>query len=146
MQALRRIGWVGFAAAASVLVAGLLLAVGSAIAAGDWLLARQPWIGVGLTLLVVGLAATAVFALLLDVVEPLGRWRLLALPPVLLVASFWAFVLVVGVPTSGGPDFDVGTILYSAPQMLVVLLIATILIALPLVVVRPGRVSGSCPE
>ena len=106
-------------------------------------LTRKPWIGVGLTLLVVGLAATALFALLPDVVEPLGWWRLLALPPALFVASFWAFDLVVGVPTSGGPDFDVGTILYAAPQMLVVLLIATVLIALPLIVVRPVR--GSEP-
>ena len=88
-----------------------------------------------------GLAATALFALLPDIVERLGWWRLLALPPALLVASFWAFDLVVGVPTSGGPDFDVGTILYAAPQMLVVLLIATVLVALPLIVVRPLRVS-----
>ena len=77
-----------------------------------------------------GLAGTAAFGLLLVVVEPLGWWRLAALPPALLVGGFWAFVLIVGLPTTGGTDFDVPTILYSLPSALMVLLVATLAIAL----------------
>ncbi len=59
-----------------MLGAGLALVGGSAIAAGDWWLAQQPWIGVGLTLLVAGLAMTAVFGALLVAAEPLGSLRM----------------------------------------------------------------------
>jgi hypothetical protein len=134
MRVVRRVGWVGLAGGGLLLLVGLALTVGSAIAAGDWFLARQPWIGAGLTLLVIGLAATAVFALWLDVAEPLGRWRLLALPPALVVGFFWMFWLVFGMPTGGGPEHDVGTILYSLPQLLILVLAGTILMALPLAV------------
>jgi hypothetical protein len=87
------------------------------------------------------LAMTAVFALLLDAVEPVGWLRLLAVPPALVVGSFWAFMLVVGLPTTGpgGPEHDVGTMLYSLPEMLLILLVATLLISLPLVVARTRR-------
>ena len=103
----------------------------AAIGAGDLWLARQPLIGIGLTLLVVGLAVTAVCALLLDAVEPVGWLRLL---PALFVGSFWAFMLVVGLPTTGpgGPEHDVGTMLYSRPEMLLILLAATLLLGVPL--------------
>jgi hypothetical protein len=139
MPTVRRIGWVGLAVAAIVLAAGLLLVVGSAVAAGDWWLAGQPWIGIGLAMLVFGLAGTAAVGLLLVVVEPLGWWRLVALPPALLVGGFWAFVLIVGLPTTGGTDFDVPTILYSVPSALLVLLIATLAIALAPVVGSRAR-------
>ena len=127
----------------------------AAFVAGDWWLARQPRIGVGLTLLVIGLAMTAVFALLLDAVEPVGWLRLLAVPPALVVGSFWAFMLVVGLPTTGpgGPERDIGTMLYSLPEGLVILLLATLLIGLPLVIagIRRsgtswGRRSRRCEE
>ena len=78
----------------------------------------MPWIGIGMTLIVAGLAGGACFGLLLDVVEPIGWWRLLAVPPALLVGGFWAFVLVVGLPTTGGPEFDVATILYTLPLVM----------------------------
>ena len=77
----------------------------------------MPWIGIGLRLIVAGLVGGACFGVLLDVVEPIGRWRLLAVPPGLLVGGFWAFVLIVGLPTSGGTDFDVPTILYTLPAL-----------------------------
>ena len=136
MRALRWSGWAGLAAAVVVLLVGMLFIVGSAIAAGDWWLARQPWIGVGLTLLVIGLVGTASFALLLDVVEPLGWWRTAALPPTVFVAGFWGYVLVLGIPTTGGTEFDVATILYSIPEMMLLLVVATLLIALPLAIPR----------
>jgi hypothetical protein len=136
MRVVRRIGWVGLAAGGAALVLGLVLVVGSAITAGDWSLARQPWIGVGLTLLVFGHAVTSAFALLLVIVEPLGWRRLIAIPPALFVGAFWGFTLAVGVPTTGGPEFDVGTALYSMPPLLAMLVVATGLIALPLVTLR----------
>jgi hypothetical protein len=136
MRQISRIGWAGLAIFAASLAIGLVLAVGSAIPAGDWDLARQPWIGIGMTLIVVGLAGTAGFAVLLDVIEPIGWWRLLAVPPALLVGGFWAFVMIFGLPTSGGPDFDVATILYTLPMMMGVLVIATVALAAPAVVGR----------
>ncbi len=136
MRQVSRIGWAGLAIFAAALAIGLVVAVGSAIAAGDWDLARQPWIGIGMTLIVVGLAGTAGFAVLLDVIEPIGWWRLLAVPPALLVGGFWAFVTIFGLPTSGGPDFDVATILYTLPVMMGVLVIATVALAVPAAVGR----------
>jgi hypothetical protein len=145
IRQLRRIGWLGLALATSATIAGLLLAAGAAFAAGDWYLAPMPWIGIGITLIVAGLAGGACFAVLLDLLEPVGWWRLLAAPPVLLVGGFWAFVLFVGVPTSAGPEFDVATVLYSMPEFLALLVPATVALALPAIVVRvvprrrPGR-------
>lgn len=135
----RTIGRIGLIGGVTALSVGALLAGGSAFLAGDWWLAGEPWIGLGMTLLVVGLAATAVFALLLDAVEPLGWLRLLAVPPVLFVAFMWSIWLLLGLPTTGpgpGPERDIRTILYSLPETLLVVMIATLLIALPLIVVR----------
>ena len=136
MRELRRIGWVGMAASSAATLVGLVVAAGSALAAGDWDLAPMPWIGIGMALIVAGLAGGASFGLLLDVLEPIGWWRLLAVPPALLVGGFWAFVLVVGLPTTGGPEFDVATILYTLPLVMAVLVVATIALALPAVVGR----------
>ncbi len=142
-MSVRSVGRIGLAAGLLALVGGIIGVGASSVAAGDWWLARQPWIDIGLTLLVVGLATTAVFALLLDVIEPIGWLRLLALPPALVVGSFWAFMIVVGLPTTGpppgGPERDVRTMLYSLPEALLILLVATLLIGLPLVVSRIRR-------
>lgn len=141
MLSLRSVGRGGLAAGLLSLVGGII-GVGVAAVAGDWWLARQPWINIGLTLLVVGLAMTAVFALLLDAVEPVGWLRILAVPPALVVGSFWAFMLVIGLPTTGppgGPERDVRTMLYSLPEVLTILLVATLFIGLPLVVSRLRR-------
>jgi hypothetical protein len=142
MPHLRSIGRVGLVCGLAALAVGVLLAGGSALLAGDWWLAPEPWIGVGLTLLVIGLAATAVFALLLDAVEPLGWLRLLAVPPALFIAFMWSIWLVFGVATTGpgtGPERDIRTILCSLPEMLFAVLIGTLLIALPLAAVRLRR-------
>lgn len=136
MRQLSRIGWAGLVASGGVASLGLVLAVGSALAAGDWELAPQPWIGIGMSLIVLGLAGGACFALLLHVVEPIGRWRLLAVPPALIVGGLWAFVLIFGLPTSGGPDFDVATVLYTLPLLIAVFVVATVALALPAVVGR----------
>lgn len=140
----RRISWVGLAAGLLALAAGLALSIGSAIAAGDWWLAPQPWIGLGMGLLTLGLAATAVFAIALDVLEPIGLWRLIAVPPAFLVGAFWAYMTLLGVPTtgSGGPAREVATLLYSLPEWLVGLVVLTLLLVLPLGIVRPWRRAG----
>jgi hypothetical protein len=137
MRSIEAVGRRGLAGGLLATTAGLLLAVGSAVAAGDWWLARQPWIGVGLTLTVVGLAATGVFAALLDLVEPLGWTRVLAVPPALFVAGFWAYMVVFGLGSTGGrgvPENDVRTALYSLPPLLVIVVVATLLIGLPLAI------------
>lgn len=139
MSALPSIGRVGLGAGLVALLVGAIAVGGSALAAGDWWLARQPWIGIGLTLIVVGLALTAVAAVVLVAIEPLGWLRLLAVPPALFVALLWGFVLFVGFPTTGGPDRDLATILYSLPELLVITVVATLLIASPLVVARTHR-------
>jgi hypothetical protein len=141
----RRVGWVGLAVGLAALGAGLVLTIGSAIAAGDWWVAAQPWIGLGLGLLVPGLAVTAVFAIMLDAAEPLGWWRVLAVPPAFLVGAFWASVTVLGVPTGGpgGPAHDVAALLYSLPEWLIGLVVLTLLLLLPLAIVRPWR--GEAP-
>jgi hypothetical protein len=140
MPRLRAIGHAGLAVGLLALVAGVVAAGGSALVAGDWWLARQPWIGIGLALVVVGLAMTGLIAILLDAIEPIGRLRLLALPPALIVALMWAFLILVGLPTTGGgPERDIPTMFYSLPVMLIAAVVATLLIALPLVLARLRR-------
>jgi hypothetical protein len=139
MRLIQRLGRGGLVVGLVATIAGLVLVVGSAVAAGDWWLAREPWIGLGLTLTVLGLAGTGAFFALLDLVEPVGWTRILALPPALLVGAFWAFALVLGLPDTGGIGVrhnDVRTTLYSVPQLLVVVLVTTLLIGLPLVIPR----------
>ena len=141
MDRLRWVGRAGLALGLLTLVLGVIATVGSAILAGDWWLARQPWIGIGLALLVAGLAMTGACALLLDAIEPIGSLRLLAVPPALLIGGFWAYWLAVGLPTTGpgGPERDVATMLYSLPEMLLIALIATLLLTLPLVIASIHR-------
>ena len=129
--------WLGLGAGLIALGAGLALVVVDAIVAGDWWLARQPWIGLGLTALVIGLGLSAIFGAALVILEPLGRWRLLAVPPALVV-GFWWIVIGIGVPTTGlgGPERDPRTILYSLPGVLIVMVVATLAIALPLLTRR----------
>ncbi len=134
----------GFVVGIAALALGLGFAAGSALIAGDWYLARQPWIGIGLDLIVAGLAITAVFAVGLDVVEPVGWWRLLGLPPALPLAFYWTFLILVGAPTTGpgGPERNVGTVLYSSPDTLVLFIALTMLVALPLPVAWLARRSS----
>lgn len=145
MERLRVIGRAGLAAGLGALFLGGFLTSGAALLAGDWWMARQPWIGIGLALLVAGLAMTAAFALLLDAIEPIGWVRLLAVPPALIVGGLWAFWLAVGLPTTGpgGPERDVATMLYSLPEMLLIALIATLLLTLPLVIAAIHRPATS---
>ena len=45
MGQVRQIGWIGLAISAVAVTFGLVFAIGSAIAAGDWLLAPSPGSG-----------------------------------------------------------------------------------------------------
>lgn len=137
VKRLRWIGKVGLLIGLAMLGLGALLVIGAAAVAGDWWLAPQPWIGLGLDLLIVGLVATAIFAVLRVVVEPIGWLRLLAVPPALLVATMWWFLLAVGLPTTArvppGARVEVATLLYTVPALILLAALSTLLIALPLV-------------
>lgn len=141
---LRWIGRLGLAFGIVTLGLGLVFTGGSAVIVGDWWLAPEPWIGTGLRLLTVGMAATGVFALVLVLVEPLGWLRLVAVPPAAIAVLGWFFLLAVGPLVfgwAGAPRAkpDVTTILYTLPEVLVVLLVATLLTATPLLAARARR-------
>lgn len=138
MYGLRVLGRAALGLGLLLLGAGIVVVAGAAIVAGDWLLAREPWIGIGLTLLVMALAVIGVVGLVLNVIEPIGRVRLLAIPPVLLAVVVWLVAYLV--PLSGAccdqPDRDIRTILYSLPEALVLLILATLAILVPLAIGR----------
>jgi hypothetical protein len=133
---LRVIGRVVLGAGLLLTGVGAVLIAGAAVIAGDWWLAREPWIGIGLTSLVVGLATTAVAGLLLSVIEPIGMVRLLSIPPALIAAFLWVAIYLV--PLSGAccqqPERDIRTLLYSQPEALAILGVATAAILLPLAI------------
>lgn len=103
--------------ATAALLSGVALVGAGAVAAGSWAAAREPWVGLGLTLSVVGLAGTQVFGLVVVATSARLRWwRLLAVPPGALVAMWWYSVLAIGVGTTGfgGPEHDPRVILFSS--------------------------------
>lgn len=131
----RRFLWLALAVGAGGVLAGVALAGASALAAGDWYLARQPWIGLGIALITWCLALTDVALVLLVSVEPVGWWRVLAIPPAAYLAFFWALYLLLGAPTTAphsAAEHDVGTIFYSNPPTMITFMVVTALLALPL--------------
>jgi hypothetical protein len=122
----------GVVAGIGILAVGLGLAGGAALAAGDWGLAREPWIGTSLTLILAGLALTALSAVLVDLVEPLGLLRLVALPPALALGSLWGIYLAGGQATSGygGSERDLRIIFYSEPKVIIWFIALTALMLL----------------
>ncbi len=134
MSPARRLLRVALAVGIVGVILGLVLVGASALAAGDWYLARQPWIGLGIALITWCLALTDIAAVLLVVVEPLGWWRLLAVPPAVYLAFYWGLYLLVGAPTSAprtGGEHDVGTVFYSSPPTMVLFMVLTVLLGLP---------------
>ena len=120
--------------------AGLAIMLIGAVVAGDWYALQLPWSDIGMALITFGLAASAIVVAIADVVEPVGRWRLLAIPGIAVCAWFWFILLVFGLASSGRgapTPSPVSTLLYSAPQYIAVLAFAVIAAALPLIVVRP---------
>lgn len=138
MDRIRSIGRFGLAGGLFLLSVGMTLVAGAALAAGSWWLAPQPWIGLGLDLLILGLAATAIFAVLRVVMEPVGWLRLLAVPPALFVAVMWWFLLAIGFPTTArvphGTRVEVATLLYTVPALILLAVLVTLMIALPLAI------------
>jgi hypothetical protein len=124
----------------AVFVAGLAIMLVGAQLAGDWYALRLPWSDFGMIMITIGLGGSTIFVALEDVIEPIGRWRLLAVPGIAIAAWFWFILLVFGLASTGrGPrtDSPVFTLLYSAPQYIAVLAIAVAASALPLLIVRP---------
>jgi hypothetical protein len=131
------IGSVGlFAAGMAIMLIGGQLA-------GDWYALRLPWSDIGMILITIGLGGSAIFVALEDLIEPIGRWRLLAIPGIAVGAWFWCILLVFGLASTGRAprtESPVFTLLYSAPQYIGILAIAVAASALPLLIVRPwGR-------
>jgi hypothetical protein len=145
----RQLSRVGLWVSLGLLGGGLTTVAASAAVAGDWWLAQQPLIGLGLNLLVLGLATTAVLSVVRVVIEPLGRWRLISVVPAVLTWLFWLFVLAIGYPTTGRcdpcPRADVQTLLYSFPALMLLAVVVTLLIPLPLFVRWTGG-AGSRSE
>jgi hypothetical protein len=124
-----------------VLAAGLAIMLAGALLTGDWYALRLPWSDIGMWLITIGLGGALVFVAAENVVEPIGRWRWLALPGVAIGAWFWftlAFIgLVVGGACCDQPTHDLRTTLYSAPQYIAILGAAVALTGLPLLLARP---------
>jgi hypothetical protein len=131
-------------AAAGSLIAlatGLAIMLGGTLLTGDWYALRLPWSDIGMWLITIGLGGGLLFLAAENVVEPVGRWRLLALPGAAIGAWFWFILAVVGLGTGGAccdqPTIDIRTSLYSAPQSIAVLATAVGLTGLPLLLARP---------
>jgi hypothetical protein len=131
-------------AAAGSLIAlatGLAIMLGGALLTGDWYALRLPWSDIGMWLITIGLGGGLLFLAAENVVEPVGRWRLLALPGVAIGAWFWFLLAVVGLGMGGAccdqPTIDIRTSLYSAPQSIAILAAAVALTGLPLLLARP---------
>ena len=123
-----------------VFLAGLAIMLVGAQLAGDWYALQLPWSDIGMVLITIGLGGSAIFVALEDLIEPIGRWRVLAVPGIAIGAWFWFILLVFGLGSGGrGPrtDSPVYTLLYSVPQYIAVLAIAAAASALPLLIVRP---------
>jgi len=121
-------------------LAGLAIMLVGGQLAGDWYALQLPWSDIGMILITIGLGGSAIFVALEDLVEPIGRWRLLAIPGIAAGAWFWFILLVFGLGSTGrGPrsESPVFTLLYSAPQYIAILAIAVAASALPLLIVRP---------
>ena len=123
------------------LAGGLAIMVAGTAIYGDWWLVRLPWSDLGMQLIAIGLAASLLFLAAEDVVEPVGRWRFIALPGIAVGAAIWAFLALVGLAAGGAcceqPSANLVTALYSAPGAIILLLAAVALTALPLAVSRP---------
>ncbi len=138
MYPLRVLGRVVLGLGLLLLGVGGALCVGSAVVAGDRWLAGQPWIGIGLTALVLGLGIVGIVGLILDVIEPIGRVRIFAIPPALIAGFLWLTTYIA--PASGAcceqPERDIRTMLYSMPEALIALTIATLGVLIPLAIAR----------
>jgi hypothetical protein len=124
-------------------LAGIAIMFVGAQIAGDWYALQLPWSEIGMILITIGLGGSAIFVALEDLIEPIGRWRLLAIPGIAVGAWFWFILLVFGLASTGrGPrtESPAFTLLYSAPQYIAILSVAVAASALPLLIVRPwGR-------
>jgi hypothetical protein len=138
MQKVIRFGAVGFLLA---LAAGLAIMAAGTLVTGDWYALRLPWSDIGMWLITIGLGGALLLVAAENIVEPVGRWRLLALPGVLIGAWFWFILAFFGLGMGGAccdqPTIDLKTTLYSAPQYIAVLVAALALTGLPLLLARP---------
>jgi hypothetical protein len=141
MPAVRRWPRIVLALSLAAIAAGLVELAVAGLAFGDWYLIRVPWVDVGLGLYIVGLMLAGVAATWLVIVEPLGWWRLAALPGIVLTALEWVVLQVFGLGVSGAccspaPAASLVTWFYSAPVLIPLVGGSTALILLPLALQR----------
>lgn len=145
MYRLRVLGRVALGAGLLAFGVGAALVLAAALVAGDWYLAREPWIGIGMSALVLGLALIGLIGVGLSLIEPIGGVRWLALPPAAAAAFLWiaTYLAPISGACCGQPDRDIRSLLYSQPGWLALLVAATLLILVPLAVAsrraRRGR-------
>jgi hypothetical protein len=128
------------------LATGLAIMLVGTLVNGDWYALRLPWSDIGMWLITSGLGGALVFVAAESVVEPVGRWRWLALPGAFVGAWSWIILAFVGLGMGGAccdqPTIDLRTTLYSSPQFIAILGAAVALTGLPLVLARPWARGG----
>ena len=144
---IRRLVRFGTIASLVALGIGLATMAVATVVYGDWWLIRRPWGDLGMGLIAFGIGGSLLGLGVAAVVEPIGRWRLLALPGILVGAVVWWFLAFVGLPAGGAcceqPVPNLVTALYSAPQSILILVAAVAVTALPLVLARPWARTAS---
>jgi hypothetical protein len=151
---MRRLLRLAFLGALGALALGLLLVAGSSLAASGLYSAEEPWIGLGLDLLTIGLGLTALLGVIVvAAASQLGRLRLLLIPAVLVLAFWWSYLLSLIASgtqqTFRGPrTYDIPTEIYSRPDESIVLLglptLAIVLLAF--LAIRPTRSESTTPH
>jgi hypothetical protein len=151
MQAMQRLLRWAFVTALGVLAVGLFLVATSSLAAGGLYSAAEPWIGIGLDLLTIGLGLTAVLGILVvAVASRLGRARFIVIVPALVLAFWWSYLLFLIASgtqaTARGPrTYDIPTEIYSSPDQHALLLglPTLVIVVLALLAMRPMRSAPS---
>lgn len=150
LNAIRRVGRAALSLSAIVLSLGMLILLGSALVAGGWWEVREPLASDAMAITIAGLVMMEVTGTFEVVVEPVGRLRLLAVPPIAVVVFVWWAIAVAGAgPVTGTPPapgqpyvpptYDLITILHNRQDYLVLLTLATVAIPAPLIGLLPQR-------
>ena len=130
----RRAARLALVGAVLAFIAGLAVMLVASTVYGDWYLIRLPWGDLGMWLMVLGLAASGLAAIAVVIVEPLGWWRTLAGPGIVISGFAWV-ILVAGLGVGGGcctpSAASIATTLYSYPPAIPFLTLSTASILLP---------------
>ena len=129
--------WPALGGSIVVLLAGLAIMLAATIFYGDWYLIRRPWGDIGIGLIVIGLLVAGVASVALVISEPLGWWRVAALPGTAVTGTAWFILGVFGLGSAGACCNSISgaslvTTFYSAPVVIPIVAASTFSILLPL--------------